>query len=79
MMGWHWGEGAEWWAMGANMLIWLLILALVIGVVVWVINRSTTARTRGDPAEEVLRRRFAAGEIDSEEYERRLSVLRHQA
>lgn len=79
-MGWQWMEGAGWWAMGAGMLLWVLVLAVVVGLVVWAINRTTGsaggARSGGDSAEEVLRRRFAAGEIDAEEYERRLTVLR---
>jgi hypothetical protein len=32
---------------------------------------------REDSAEETLRQRFARGEIDAEEYERSLEVLRH--
>jgi len=78
-MGWHWGDGAGWWAMGLGMVVWVILLALAIGLVVWLINRGNGRRPgeRGDSAEEILRRRFAAGEIDADEYERRLSVLRH--
>jgi uncharacterized membrane protein len=32
---------------------------------------------RPSEAEEILRRRFASGEIDADEYARRLEVLRH--
>jgi uncharacterized membrane protein len=60
------------------MLAWVILLAVVIGLVVWVVNRGAGGRQveRGDSAEEVLRRRFASGEIDAEEYASRLSVLR---
>jgi putative membrane protein len=77
-MGWHWGDGGAWWAMGFGMLFWLLLLALTVALIVWLVNRSTARgpEQRGDSAEEVLRRRFASGEIDAEEYGRRLAVLR---
>jgi len=72
--GWHYGD---WWMMGIGMLFWIAVLA----VVVWLIVRTTgprAAEPRGDSAEEVLRRRFAAGEIDAEEYDRRLELLRRR-
>lgn len=77
-MAWDWAGGAGWWAMGIGMLAWVILLAAAIGLVVWLVNRGTGAQhlERGDSGEEILRRRFAAGEIDAEEYERRLSVLR---
>jgi len=79
MMGWGWGDGgAGWWAMGLGMLAWVVLLAVGVGLVVWLINRNGAGQRngRGDAAEDVLRRRFASGEIDADEYERRLSVLR---
>jgi putative membrane protein len=61
----------------------LILVLLVLGVVVWAIikvvpdwqNRIGLDR-REDSAEETLRQRFARGEIDAEEYERSLEVLR---
>ena len=61
----------------------LFLVLLVLGVVVWAIikvvpdwqNRIGLNR-REDSAEETLRQRFARGEIDAEEYERSLEVLR---
>lgn len=61
--------------MGIGLLFWLVLL----GLAVWVIVRATRSgrpEPRGEAAEEILRRRFAAGEIDAEEYERRLEVVR---
>jgi len=61
----------------------LILVLLVLGVVVWAIikvfpdwqNRMGLDR-REDSAEETLRQRFARGEIDAQEYERSLEVLR---
>jgi putative membrane protein len=74
-MGWHWADGG-WWVMGLGMLAWVLLLAITVALIVWLVNRNAPRRQPGgDSAEEVLRRRYASGEIDAEEYERRLSVL----
>ena len=61
----------------------LFLVLLVLGVVVWVIIKvvpdwqNRIGLNRGeDSAEETLRQRFARGEIDAEEYERSLEVLR---
>jgi putative membrane protein len=79
MMGWNWPDGGGgWWAMGLGMLAWVLLLAVAVGLVVWLINRGGVGPRieHGDSAEEVLRRRFASGEIDADEYQRRLALLR---
>ena len=63
----------------------LILTLLVLGVVVWAIikvfpdwqDRLGLNSRREDSAEETLRQRFARGEIDAEEYERSLKVLRH--
>lgn len=72
--GWH---AEEWWMMGIGLLFWLVVL----GLAAWLLVRATArerAEPRGEGAEEILRRRFAAGEIDADEYERRLGVLRRR-
>lgn len=72
--------------MGWMMLVWglagLAVLALLVAGVVWLV-RSSQDRGRPalsaadeDAAERELRRRYAAGEIDQEEYTRRLDTLR---
>lgn len=77
MMGNEWTD-IGWLGMGIGMVAWVLLLAVIIGLVVWLMNRTTQNRAdrRGDSPEDALRRRFADGEIDGEEYERRLALLR---
>ena len=75
-MHWAWQTG-DWWMMVIGMVFWLVLVL----VAVWMVVRATgSGRTeqRGESSEELLRRRFAAGEIDAEEYERRLEVLRRR-
>jgi len=72
----------------------LILTLLVLGLVVWAIikffpdwqdrvglnNRREDKREdrHEGSAEEILRQRFARGEIDAEEYEQRLRVLRKE-
>jgi putative membrane protein len=77
MMGGQWSDFG-WWGMGFGMVGGVLVLALMIGFVVWLMYRAQDDRgdARGESSEEVLRRRFASGDIDADEYERRLALLR---
>ena len=63
----------------------MILTLLVLGVVVWAIIKFVPdwqnrmgLDWREDSAEETLRQRFARGEIDQEEYEQRLRVLRKE-
>ncbi|MET8471812.1 SHOCT domain-containing protein [Streptomyces sp. NPDC006422] len=75
----HDPSGWDWFAMSAGMvLFWVLLIA--IGVLLFrVLSRTEGDTTRPRPPslrpEEVLAERFARGEIDEDEYRRRLSVL----
>ena len=71
---------------GGGGLILLLLLGLVVFVLIKVfpdwqdrvdLNNRREEDRREDSAEETLRQRFARGEIDAEDYERSLEVLRH--
>ena len=68
MMGWYGNWPMMGWFGGFGMI---LLLAVLIGVVLLVL-RATQAAGRpsvADPAEAVLRRRYAAGEISQAEFE----------
>jgi uncharacterized membrane protein len=61
-----------------------ILLLLVLVVAVWAIIKvfpdwqdRVGLNRREDSAEETLRQRFARGEIDAEDYERSLEVLRN--
>jgi putative membrane protein len=64
---------------GGGSILLLLVLVLVVWALIKVVpdwqDRMGLDR-REDSAEETLRQRFARGEIDAEEYERSLEVLR---
>ena len=76
MMGWNL-DGGAWLGMGFGMVVWLVLGV----VVVWIIVRGLIGLERtgtdrsGSGPEEILRERLARGEIDADEYERRLTLL----
>ncbi|HSP09505.1 MAG TPA: SHOCT domain-containing protein [Candidatus Dormibacteraeota bacterium] len=76
-MMWGYGSGAAAWWMVVESLIWVLVAAaIVIGVVILVRGGVGTG---GDSARHILEERFAKGEIDEEEFNRRVTALRaHQ-
>lgn len=80
MMWWHDdGNGWTWLAMSLSMLVfWGLMIWGVITVARSVnqSGRSGSDDNRPQSPEEILRERFAKGEIDEIEYEHRLEVLR---
>src|SRR5512143_4071297 len=65
MLGYGWGNFAWIWVAGA-----LALTGLVVGFVLLLLGRSTA-----DEATAILARRLAGGEIDQDEYARRLAVL----
>jgi putative membrane protein len=78
MMGWNW-DGGSWVVMGLGMIVMLVIAVIVVWLVVRgliALERPRTEGSRRSEPEEILRERFARGEIDSDEYERRLALLR---
>lgn len=74
-------------AMGGmgGMMLWMLLwglvgvalLVLIVVGIVWLTRRSNTATQMPplDSPEEILRRRYAAGELDEDEYFRRRAGL----
>lgn len=60
-----------------GMWIWWIIGIVIIAGVVWAIRGSSTRNVdSGVSAEELLKRRYARGEISKEDYEKRLQDLR---
>jgi putative membrane protein len=67
MDGWF---GGMWWMWIGGLIFWGSLLAFG----VWAILRFTR-RDAGHDARRILEERFARGEIDAEEFQRRLQIL----
>lgn len=68
--------------MGFGILLWIAVIALVVWALVRIFPNIQQqggfgGSTSRNTPEETLRQRFARGEIDAEEYERSLEVLRN--
>ena len=66
------------WSHELWMASWWIVLAAVVLWLVWSTTHRTIRSRRPQTPEEMLRRRYAGGEIDNAEYERRLARLRRR-
>lgn len=71
--------GSHGWGMGLGMGLWWIIAVLLVVLVVWLIvrtaRRASSADTAGKSALDILKERYAKGEIDKEEYDQRKKDL----
>jgi putative membrane protein len=73
-MMWNYGSGSEGW-------LWMILMMLVfwgglIAVAVWAVRAGWLGSRRQSDSIDVLRRRFAAGEISQDEFEKTKRILR---
>ena len=68
--GWH-----GWW-MGWMWAFWIILIVFMGWLVLRVGSRPRDVQQERRTPEEILRERFARGEIDTEEFQRRIEVLR---
>lgn len=74
-----WNDGWGWWWMMPLLMVafWVAVVWLVVGLVRGrPVARPDGASERPESPEQVLAHRYARGELDDEEYRRRLDTLR---
>ena len=76
-MHWNWNDG---WS-GGNWALMLIGMIAFWGAVAWAIVTLVRSPSRSEPdgtdsAEQILAKRLASGEIEGDEYQHRLDVLR---
>lgn len=63
------------WGMALGDWAWMAVWIVVLGAMVWLIFAGFRDRAPRDDPLEILRARFARGEISQDEYERARTVL----
>ena len=72
MWGWGWGIGM----MGMMLLFWGVVIFAGVAGIRWLVNQTKQSKQpRGDSAMEILRERFARGEIEKDEFEAKKKEL----
>lgn len=72
----NWMHEMGWWGMGWMWIFWILVLVGLVFLIRWLVLSSTSGNRSKDTPEEILKRRYARGEITQEEYQRMLKDLR---
>ena len=68
-------HGTEWSFIGMHFLWWFFWIALILGVFTSYTPIPKAHLRKGERAFDILRRRYAAGQVSLEEYEQRKMVL----
>lgn len=71
MHDWNWHN----WGMPMMWFIWIPLIILVVWLIIRLTNRGQSSVEKKESPLEVLKRRYASGEITAEEYEQRKKVL----
>jgi putative membrane protein len=75
MMGWGYGGGWGWWIF--MVIFWLAVLIGIIALIrwLWVAGGRTSRQATQDSALDILKKRYARGEINKEEFEQKKKDL----
>ena len=74
MMGFYYGPGVAGWMWLVGMVMMLLFWGGLAALIVWAV-RAFARPDRGESADDILKRRLAAGQISQEEYEKTRRLL----
>ena len=78
MYGWWDGSSVPWYGMMLGPIMMIVFIVLTVVIIAWILRAVGFGWQSSPPAEsplDVLKRRFARGEIDRDEYEERKKLL----
>jgi putative membrane protein len=65
------GMGFHGFGGGFGLLFWILLIVVIVGVAKWLFDRGPREPSSRRDALDILKERYARGEIDREEFERK--------
>jgi putative membrane protein len=67
--------GGHWWGMGFSWLTGVVFIVLIIWLIIRVVNQDAYHRNRSSTAMDILKERYAKGEISKEEFEEKRKLI----
>lgn len=67
--------GFHWWGMGFGWLTGLAFIVLIIWLIVKTVNQNSNRSVHGSNAMDILKERYAKGEISKEEFEEKRKLI----
>lgn len=74
MPNWGWGGGFFWGPL-LMVIFWIIILGGIVLLIYALVSPKNVSSSQGDSALEILKKRYARGEIDKKEFEERKKDL----
>ena len=72
----HWYPNMMGWGSGIGMILfWIVIVVLIAVLIKWILSQSGGRAEQREAPLDVLKRRYASGEIDKEEFDRKKKEL----
>jgi putative membrane protein len=74
----NWGYGSGWLMVILNIVFWVVVIVAIVYFIKWLSASSGQGgyEKKGDSALEILRERYAKGEIDKDEFEEKKKALK---
>lgn len=72
----HWNNDMMGWGGGIGMIFfWIIIIVLIVFLIKWLVSQSKRGLEKKESPMDILKRRYARGEIDKAEFEEKKNDL----
>lgn len=75
--GMGWGSGVPWLWSAIVIAFWIAVIVAVVFLIRWLILSTKNRNQASDPSLDILKTRYARGEIDKKEFEEKKRDLRN--
>jgi len=71
----HWFGDGMWGGWFFMVIFWLLIIVAIVAIVRWIVTQNRPPASTKEDALDILKKRYAKGEISKDEYEEKRKQL----